>query len=135
MAYVIPTTAEFKARYQAFSALSDAAISPVLADAVRTVGQPTATRWVEADYAPAIMLLTAHWLITEGALTGGAASNAGEFAGPITKKRVGDIETSYGFAPSGAGSSASGSGDFERTEYGRRYLAMMRANFAGPMVA
>ena len=91
MAYVAPTLADFRARYQEFVAVPDTLVDLVLSEASRAVS----TLWVERDYAPAILLLTAHMLKAGGALED-AAGGSGGYAGPITKERVGEVEITYG---------------------------------------
>ncbi|WP_019997259.1 DUF4054 domain-containing protein [Aureimonas ureilytica] len=134
MAFTVPTYSDFMTRYPVFAPISEPLVQAVLDEAAGTVGAPDRTRWLEGDYAPAIMLLTAHTLIVDGALSGGATSSVGQYAGPITKERVGEVEVTYGAQGSGSGGAASGDG-LASTVYGQRYLALMRANFSGPMVA
>ncbi|RIY00211.1 DUF4054 domain-containing protein [Aureimonas flava] len=136
MAYSVPTYDQFIARYPVFQPASEALVRSVLAEAAQTVGAPGETRWLERDYAPAIRLLTAHNLIVEGVLSGGSGSADGTYAGPITKERVGDVEVTYGGSSSSSDDGVSNSANpLASTSYGRQYLALMRANFGGPLVA
>ncbi|KAA0970814.1 DUF4054 domain-containing protein [Aureimonas fodinaquatilis] len=135
MPYIIPTYEQFLTRYPRFATVCQDQIDAVMEEAVGVIGQPDHTRWVERDYQPAIMLLTAHLLTVEGMLPGNPGAVGGEYAGPITREKVGEVETTYGGA--GAGSSGSDLYDpwgYSSTVYGRRFLLLMRANFAGPLV-
>ncbi|SHI80090.1 Protein of unknown function [Aureimonas altamirensis DSM 21988] len=136
MPYIVPTVDEFLTRYPQFEAVEGDRLSAVMEEAVGAVGQPETTRWVEKDYQPAIMLLTAHMLTLEGALPGSLGAIGGEYAGPITREKVGEVETTYGGSgASGGGTDLSDPWGYSLTFYGRRFLLMMRANFSGPMVA
>lgn len=117
MPYVIPTAAEFKARYPAFTDVDDALIDAVIAEAARNVDES----WCEADYQPAIMALTAHMLIEEGAL----GRNV-EAAGPITSSKLGDAQDSYGGL-----STSQASGEYSSTSYGRKYMQLRAVNCQG----
>lgn len=132
MAYVIPTAADFKARFPEFVPLPDGFVESVIAESAAGV----TTRWREADYRPAIMLLTAHTLLAEGAVDRAAGKTSSmTTSGPITQKRVGEVSVSYAGAGNGSGGSSISADDRSTTEYGRRFLRLQRANFAGPMVA
>lgn len=136
MPYIVPTVDEFLTRYPQFEAVPGDQLSAIMEEAVGTVGQPDTTRWFEKDYQPAIMLLTAHMLTVEGALPGSSGAVGGEYAGPITREKVGEVETTYGGSGlSGGGTDISDPWGYTATFYGRRFLLMMRANFSGPMVA
>lgn len=132
MPYVAPTLAEFRARYAEFAPVGDALVQAVLVEAQASVS----TSWVERDYAPAIMLLTAHLLLSEDAIQKAQGSvSYGDYAGPITKEKVGEVEVSYGGGATASSGASGGSDDYSSTEYGRRFLRLLRLTFAGPMVA
>lgn len=126
MAHVAPTIHDFRARYGSeFACVSDTTIQAVMADASVQVS----LLWAEADYPRAIMLLTAHTLLTEGLVEFAAGKKSmATTAGVIQSKKVGDVQVTYAgvggaFLPNGYGA----------TVYGRRFYDLMRANF--PAVA
>lgn len=128
MAYDIPTAADLKGRYNEFDCVSDATVSAFISDARRSVHET----WLERDFAPAIMLLAAHMMLSEGviAMARGKSSTM-TTTGPINSKTVDGVSVTYAGVSAGQ-MDAEGYG---ATEYGRRFLALRRANFAGPMVA
>ena len=129
MAYILPTAATFKARFPEFQPVSDALVQLVLAEAVDQVGET----WLERDRARAQMLLTAHNLTIEGEPDRTASGLASAGTGLVKSVSVGDVRTEFAApAASSGGSVASGYG---MTTYGQQFLALMRLNFAGPMVA
>ena len=132
MAYTVPTAADLKVRYPEFDAVSDDLVTLVMTEAAGTVS----TSWLERDYAPAIMLLTAHMLVTEGAVERAAGKKTTVTStGPIKSKTIGEVSVTYAGAGAGAGSAAGDLSGLSATEYGKRFLALRRANFGGPMVA
>lgn len=117
MPYTAPTAAQIKARYPAFADVDDALIDAVIVDASRNVDET----WCEADYQPAIMALTAHMLVEEG-----ATGRDVEFAGAITSSKLGDAQDSYsGLTPSQM------SGEFNSTSYGRKFMQLRALNCQG----
>lgn len=114
MPYVIPTSAQLKERYPAFSAVADALINLVIADAERNVDEG----WQEPDYQPAIMALAAHMLVEEG-----ATGRNVEFAGAITSSKLGDAQDTY----SGLTDSQM-AGEFNSTSYGRKFMQLRALN-------
>lgn len=117
MPYIIPTAAEFKARYPAFNEVSDSLIDLVIIDAARNVD----TTWCEADYQPAILALTAHLLVEDG-VTGRDIN----FAGAITSSKLGDAQDTY------SGLTASQMvGEFNSTTYGRKFMQLRAVNVQG----
>jgi hypothetical protein len=135
MAYTAPTAADLKARYPEFDAVSDDLVTLVITEAAGTVS----TSWLERDYAPAIMLLTAHMLITEGAVEranpNGNGTSSMTTTGAVKSYRVGEVQVSYAGTSEGAGAASGDLSGLSATEYGKRFLALRRANFGGPMVA
>ena len=114
-----PTLETFRARYPEFAGVDDALVTLILGEAAQDISD----LWPDAHRATAIMLAAAHTIAAEG----GAKRSGGAVAGPITSRKVGDVQTSYG-AVAGATGSAAEEGS---TQYGRR-LAQMRADlFAG----
>lgn len=114
MPYVIPTSAEFKARFPAFAALDDAYIDVMLGEAARNVDGG----WEELDYQPAIMFLAAHNISEEQSL-GGIVGQPGL----VTSSKLGDAQDTYAVNASiDAGSIYAG------TIYGRRFAQLQRVN-------
>ncbi|MFY0735621.1 DUF4054 domain-containing protein [Aurantimonas sp. NFXS3] len=135
MAYTVPTAAALKARYAEFANVPTETVSAVIEDAQRSVS----TSWLERDYAPAIMLLTAHMLVTEGAVEranpDGDGASSMTTTGAVKSYRVGEVQVSYAGTGEGAGAASGDLSGLSATEYGKRFLALRRANFGGPMVA
>jgi glucose dehydrogenase len=121
MPYTIPTASDFKARHVAFVDLTNSYIDAVMLEASRFVDES----WLEPDYQPALMFLTAHMLVSEGAL--GARADT---AGLITSEKLGDAAVTYGNAVSEMKSVS----DYTSTSYGRRYLQLLRVNQPGVMI-
>jgi hypothetical protein len=113
--YVLPTAAEFKARFEpSFDSLSDAYIDAMIAEAARNVDET----WEDLDYQPAIMFLTAHNISEEQSLGGIIGA-----PGMITSEKLGDAQDTY---------AANGSIDalsiYGGTVYGRRFAQLQRVN-------
>lgn len=128
MSYTPPTRAEFLTRFPIFDdpeLYPVATIDFVLAEAIRTVDNT----WMEADYAPAILYLTAHLLATDNSLDGEDV----EFGGmaQVASESFGGMSISYA---NGASGSLSANEQYGSTEYGRRFLVLLRRNQTGPVV-
>ena len=127
MPYDAPTLEQFRNRFDEFCEVGDDLVDAILVEAGRSVS----TRWVERDYQPAIMLLAAHLLLVEGHLDRAMGRRASvTTTGPISSKQVGDVRVTY----SGLGAVATDPNGYGSTQYGKRFLALMRSNFAGPIV-
>lgn len=135
MAYTAPTAADLKARYAEFANVPTETVSAVIEDAQRSVS----TSWLERDYAPAIMLLTAHMLVTEGAVEradpNGNGGSMMTTSGPLKSYTVDGVRVEHAGTGAGAGSAPGDLSGLSATEYGKRFLALRRANFGGPTVA
>ncbi|MEC5289389.1 MULTISPECIES: DUF4054 domain-containing protein [unclassified Aurantimonas] len=135
MAYVAPTAADLKARFAEFFDVPDATVLAVIEDAQRSVS----TSWLERDYAPAIMLLAAHLMISEGAVEradpNGDGTSSMTSTGAVKSYRVGEVQISYAGAGEGPGGQSMSADALATTYYGSRFMALRRANFAGPLVA
>ncbi len=127
MAYVRPTSAQFKIRYPAFATVTDELIDLVMLDA------PVDESWLESDYQKAIMLYAAHVLTTEGQGTGAAAEVVAEYGQGVTKLKAGDTEIQFAGAAA-AGSSGAGT-TFGATIYGQQFAELCQLNQGGPIVA
>jgi hypothetical protein len=122
MAYVVPDAATFKVRYPEFAPVPDALVSLVLQEAVDQVGDS----WLDRDRARAQMLLAAHYLTTEGEPTRTLTSESSAERGQVKMEKAGDHQREYfGVTASADATDA----DLTSTEYGRRYLALLRLNF------
>lgn len=107
-----PTPTTFKARFPAFSALSDDLINSALAEADRKVDQS----WPAGDYTLGKMLYMAHTLTLDGLGT----SNEAQLAG-FRRLKVGPLEIEREPA---SGKSTS---TLMATSYGRRYFDLLRS--------
>lgn len=133
MALALPSASVFKIRFPAFAAVNDDLVALVLAEARAWVDET----WITADQQPAVMLYAAHVLTSESygnGATGLAGSAPVEVSGPVTSIQVGDVKTTFA-KPEGSGSTNSNSsGDgFAATDYGKRFLQLLRRN--SPSVA
>lgn len=127
MAYVRPTPAQFKIRYDQFAGVADALIELVMLEA------PVDETWLESDYQKAIMLYAAHKLTIEGKGTGAAAEVVAEYGLGVTKLKAGDTEIQ--FAGSAAAGSSGGGTTFGATIYGQQFAELCQLNQGGPIVA
>jgi Protein of unknown function (DUF4054) len=108
----LPTVDEFRERFPEFDETSDELIEFALADAGDGISD---TIWMEKDYANGVMFLAAHFL-TAGT-TQSEVITSGE---SIRSESIGRISTTYG--------DAAKSSDYASTEYGNRYLRLLRRN-------
>lgn len=122
MPYTAPTIADLKARFPAFASVGDPLLTLVLNEAIGAIGP----EWLERDRAPAQLYYAAHMLASEGAADGGVSA----VAGPVKRDKVGDAETEFAGVAGGTGDTSG----FGSTEYGRRYLRLLRLNFPGVAV-
>ena len=123
MPYTEPTINDLKTRFPALATIDDVVLELVLNEAISAVG----SGWLERDRAPAQLYYAAHMLASEGAADGGVSA----VAGPVKRDKVGDVETEFASVTSGdVGDTAA----FGSTEYGRRYLRLLRLNFPGVAV-
>lgn len=123
MAYVIPDYAAFIARFPIFS---DTATypQPVVEALIAEAANNIDTSWLETDYTPAILYLTAHILTLDNS----SAGDIPEVGGPsvITSESFAGMSTSYAKTQGGPGSASNSS--FGLTSYGQRYYNLLRKN-------
>jgi hypothetical protein len=120
MPYSLPTPLQVTERFAPrFDALPLTRVGYAIEEAARFVDNT----WFEGDYQPAIMHLAAHILVSEGAL-GGEINTSG----PLQSKKLGDASKTWG---SFATMSAS---EFSGTSFGRRFLAIQKANVPAVVV-
>lgn len=133
MAYTTPTAEQFVARYPEFSVIGDALLALVMTEAAGVVNET----WVERDYPIAIMLLTAHMLVSEGHLERAEGDGTSDMttSGPVKSFTVDGVSLTYAGAGGGAGAGSGDLSGLSSTIYGMRFLALRKANFSGPMVA
>jgi len=131
MSYTAPTTATFKARYPEFANVADSTLGLILGESIAVVGET----WLERDRAKAQTLLCAHTLTMEGEPDRSNADSTGVSAqiGAVTSVDIGGaVKLSFSDrAVSGASGEAA---EYNRTQYGARFLALMSRNFSGPVV-
>lgn len=127
-----PTAAEFKDRYPAFSAVGDAIVDDVMAEASSRVG----ASWIEADKRPAMMAYAAHALTLEG--WGSPSVSVGEasmqVAGEVDQIRVGDVHASFGGKTRAEVSMTARDDLLAETAYGRRFIEIRKRNSIGVMI-
>lgn len=124
MSYDAPTPADLKARFPAFTAVSDPVLQGALTEAARRVD----TTWTEGDFATAQMLYAAHVLAMDGHATGAEADAIAQGAGLYKSLKAGGSAVEFVDGQGVAGTLAG-------TSYGRRFLALQRLNVGGPVVA
>lgn len=111
------TLAIFRLRYPAFAAVSDGLISYRLYEALSAVG----TEWPEAVRITARTAWAAHKLAEAGALSGAVPQGLTSFkSGTFSATVASELASLTGF---------------DATVYGREFVAMRRAAFAGPFMA
>jgi hypothetical protein len=120
MAYTELTADDLKARYPAFAAVADETIDYWLTDAARVVDDS----WPEASYGPAKMAHAAHMMVEVGVLAGGGSP----IPAGVTSFKSGT------FSATVSDNLASATG-YASTFYGRQFLEMRHAAFAGPRLA
>lgn len=129
MAYTPPTASDIKDRFPEFADVADARIEAVIAEAVSYVSELI----LERDYAVAYKYIVAHLLVREGALDTGNEATA-LAPGAVQSESLGDASVTYASGGAGSSNDALAALGLGTTEYGRRYLILMKKNFGGPMV-
>jgi hypothetical protein len=129
MPYTTPTYADFITRFPVFDnaiTYPQSMVEAVLAEMANNIDNT----WVEADYQPAIMYMTAHVIATEA-----TASKADSEIGVIKTL------TSESFSGMARSWSVQNNGTLSQSEmwgttfYGRRYLDLLRKNKPAVVVA
>lgn len=121
MPYDKPTVDQFIARFPIFNDDDPAIISALIDEATNTID----TDWVETDYQPAIMYLTAHLIATDNSEEGEDVEFGSPGGGGIVSESFNGMSVSYSqkVLPESELSNL-----YASTEYGRRYLALLRRN-------
>lgn len=125
MPYTPPKPKDLKARFPELESIPDARIAFAIEEAQAWVD----SSWREADYAPALRFLTAHVLVSEGALDGGDSAVNGR----LTSDSLGDASRSWASRASESGIKGLDA-DLASTSYGQRFLALRRANHPAVLV-
>lgn len=113
MAYVVPTIADFKARFPRFAAVSDAVVQSALDEAALAVDDTWAS---QADFTLGRLLYAAHVLTLDGQGTSTEAQLAG-----FNSIKMGSLSLTL---EKRSGDSSA----LEATSYGRRFLALLGTN-------
>lgn len=129
MAYVLPTIADFRARFPRFTeqVASDALVQMALDRGARNVDET----WTEGDYAEGIMLYAAGWLTTQGLGGGAEAEAAGAGASGFKVMKSGAL-TLERFDKAAGGSSSTD--PVLATADGQAFAALRQVNVGGPRV-
>lgn len=123
MPYDLPTVDQFKARFPIFEDVDDAQIEAMMAETKTSIDDS----WIEDDYQPAVMYLVAHLLATDNSGAGEDVVIGSSGAGGIASESFGGgLSVSYDKGQSTG--SLSSSDRYGTTEYGRRFLALLRSN-------
>ena len=113
MPYTVPTLQDFRDRFPALSAVPDVRVEYWLARHA-----PVTTDWIEDDYQPAILELTAHNLVVNDEVPGG---EGGAMAG-VTRFRSASMDVSFSEKAANAGLD----GGYDATKYGQRFRIYLR---------
>lgn len=114
MAYTLPTTDEFIARFPQFATTDEDLLASIIADEATLIVDES---WLESNYKQAIMFLVAHWLTVE--------QNA-DRPGVISGESFGPISTQYAVNTN--------TDTLAATQYGVRFMKMRKGNFPAVMV-
>jgi hypothetical protein len=123
MAYTPPSADDFVARFPVFSDKEPAQVQAVLDEALGQVDQT----WREADYRPAVMYLTAHLIAIDNSQEDDLINVGNTGPGDVVSESFGGLSVSYQRNSRPATSELTQ--EYGQTSYGRRYLALLRANF------
>ena len=121
MSYTEPTTADLKAKFTVFSAVSDDDLQAALDDAALMVDDTWAS---QADFTTGRLLLAAHYLT----LAGLGTSNEAQFGG-FKRLKIGSLELERA-----ATSDQEAAGKLGSTMYGQRFVGLLERNRPGPLV-
>lgn len=113
MSYTAPTLDDFVLRFPEFKETPAYKINAAMIEVMRSVDET----WIEGDYIPAILYLTAH--VLSGDIS--AAETVGN-GGEIASESIGRISISYRQTASGGGAG------LLSTSYGTKYAELRRLN-------
>ncbi len=119
--HAAPTADDFRLKFPEFEDLPDVQIDALIAEASRSVDET----WTEGDFANAVLYLAAHFnqAATDALDTPGGQSIVAEHFGPIS--------VSYGRAQVSGKDNPS---IYDSTEYGRRFLSLLKKNIPAVLV-
>lgn len=124
--YAKPLPPHLRARYPAFATVEAGTIQYWLTDAERYVSDA----WSEGDYAVGLMALAAHNMTLAGYGDAAAAALSVIPVG-VSRFKSGTLDVTL----TEQATNARLSGELGATRYGIEYLALLRRNRAGPLVA
>ena len=119
MPKIQPGVADLTARFPTFAAVPAPTLAAALAEAAIRVD----TTWTDGDYALGLMLYAAHVLTLDGQGTGAESALGAAGALGFTHLQSGPLTLARGNVAGPDAASA-----ISATTYGRRYLALLRAN-------
>lgn len=128
MSFDLPTAADVKTRFPELVNVGDALVTEVILEASRWVDDT----WAEDDYQVAIKFLTAHMLVTGGALS--ASGGPTPARGALRSQSLGDASEVYESITGGAAALAVITNELLSTSYGKRFVALRNVNQRGPVV-
>lgn len=120
MPYTVPTLQDFRDRFPALSAVPDARVEYWLDH-----HEPVTTDWIEDDYQPAILELTAHNIVVNDEVPG--SGSGGDLAG-VTRFRSASMDVSF----SDRAANALLDSGYDATKYGQRFRIFLRRSMGGP---
>lgn len=131
MPYTTPAYTDFIARFPIFNDVAtypQPVVEMLLAEAASKLDQD----WIEKDYQPAILYLTAHMLATDNSTEGDTVDIGGPTS--LVSESFAGMSLSYkGMTP--APGTAMASGTFGSTVYGRRYYELLKNNKPAVVIA
>lgn len=127
MAYTVPTAADLKAMFPAFASVADETVTLYITRGNRNVDET----WTEGDFANAIMLAAAHYMVLSGIGAGAEAQANAQGLSGFNLIRSGQLTLQRG---SSSGSSGVPS-EWVGSVYGQQYWALLRANRPRAVVA
>jgi hypothetical protein len=116
-----PTPDDIKAEFPEFAQVDEGVIQRRID---RTASRVDASWGDEMAWGKS--LLTAHYLVEDG-FGGGDAEIAAYRAAGVVKLKSGTLDVTF------ASATEAGAGEFDSTVYGRRFYALMRRLFSGPL--
>ena len=125
-----PTLVEFRERFPEFASLTDGKVQGELDEGILEV---SAGNWIERDRTPAVLHLVAHRLSAMGSGVSGGSGGTGTPTGAIlTAREVGAVRSEFKYGVGAPGTVVYA--DMSTSQYGQRYLDLLRKNFRGPRV-
>jgi len=114
----VPSVDDFRERFPEFASTDDEVIELAINDASTEVDEDI---WRASDYGPGVLFLAAHFLVAASQQSTFITSSGGEPA--IKSESIGRLSTTYGDSVTSGSSEGMSS-----TEYGSRYMRLLRRN-------